>query len=159
MLFHASLLVWLLFVSYRVSIIGRLGYDILSNGKDGLNSDVHDHHTLGTEVERKNLKSVGNEQAGETDIVEDAEEPDESNLGIASTSVGVSDTTIRLLLGGRSLKLGVLVNAPGEGPEDESEDHTRDGSEEKRTTSDLVDSEGSTNGDGQIEDGLSSREL
>ncbi len=47
----------------------------------GLDGDVHDHDTLGTQMERKDLESVRDKQARETDVVEDTEDPDEDDLG------------------------------------------------------------------------------
>lgn len=57
-------------------------------GKDGLNSDIHDHHTLGTEVERQDFERVGDKETRESNGVEDAEDPDEDNL--ADTVAGLA---------------------------------------------------------------------
>jgi hypothetical protein len=35
-------------------------------GKDGLHGDVHDHDTLGTEVEGQDFEGIGDEQTRET---------------------------------------------------------------------------------------------
>jgi hypothetical protein len=132
---------------------------LVSNGEDGLNGDVHDHHALGTEVERKNLKGISDEETRETNVVEDTEDPNSGDLSITGTCVGVRDTTIRLFFCGRSSVFRVLVDTTSDGPEEETENHTGDSSKEERATSDLVDGEGSTNGDDQIENCLASREL
>lgn len=132
---------------------------LVTNGEDGLDRDIHDHHALSTEMEGKDLKGVSDEQARPTDIVEDTENPDSSDLSKASALVGVCDTTIRHILGGWSCVLRVLIDTTGDGPEYETENHTSDGEKEERTTSDLINGKSSTNGDGQIENGLSSREL
>ena len=49
-------------------------------GEDGLNRDVHDHHTLGAEVERQDFEGIGNKQPRETNGVEDTKDPDKDNL-------------------------------------------------------------------------------
>lgn len=43
-------------------------------------------------MEGQNLKSICDEKAGETNVVKDAEEPDEDDLGISGGGVGVSHT-------------------------------------------------------------------
>lgn len=132
----------------------RRGY-VLANGEDSLDGNVHDHHALSTEVERQNLKSVGNEETGETNGVEDTEEPDEGQLGIAGTLVGDLDTVGELLRDG-NLDLRVLVDGTGDGPEGEGGDHAAGGGEEERATTEAINAEGSSNRDGEIEDGLAS---
>lgn len=47
--------------------------DLLSNGKDSLDGNVHNSHSLGTEMKGEDLEGVGNEQTGETNIVENTE--------------------------------------------------------------------------------------
>jgi hypothetical protein len=114
------------------------GY-VLSNGQDGLDGDVHDHHTLGAKMEGENFESVGDEETRETNVVEDAEDPDEDELGVSGPGVGL---------------VRVLVDGTGDGPAHESEDHAEDGGQEERATAELVDAQGSGNGDGEIENGL-----
>jgi hypothetical protein len=121
---------------------------LVTDSKDGLNGNVHDHHTLGTEMEGKNLEGVGDEKAGETNVVEDTEDPNSGDLSIAGACVGVRDTTVRVIFSGGSSVFRVLVDTTSDGPEEETENHTRDSSKEERATSDLVDSKGSTDGDG-----------
>jgi len=40
---------------------------LVTDGKDGLDSDVHDHETLGTKAEGQDLQSVCDEKAGPTE--------------------------------------------------------------------------------------------
>lgn len=47
--------------------------DILSHGQHSLHGDVHDHHALGTQMEREDFQSVRDQQAREANVVEDAE--------------------------------------------------------------------------------------
>lgn len=63
-------------------------WHLRAESKDGLDGDVHNHHTLGTEVEGQDLESITDEQTRETDIVEDTEDPDEDDLGIAKSGLG-----------------------------------------------------------------------
>lgn len=59
--------------------------DLLSESQDGLDCQVHDCHSLSTEVIGENLERVGNQQTGETDIVEDTEDPDKDDLSDAKS--------------------------------------------------------------------------
>jgi len=58
---------WQIGPCHRVSLI--------TNGKDGLDSNVHDHEALGAKAEGQDLQSVCNEEAGPTNRVEDPEDP------------------------------------------------------------------------------------
>lgn len=131
--------------------------NILANGEDGLDGDVHDHHTLSTKVEGQNLKSVGDKETRETDGVEDTEEPNEGQLGVSGTLVGDLDT-VGELVGDGNLNLGVLVDSTSDGPESERGDHTAGGGQEERTATELVDAKSGSDRDGKIEDGLSGRQ-
>ena len=81
-------------------------------GEDGLDSDIHDHDTLGAQVERQDFQCVGDEQTRETNGVEDTEDPDEGDL---------SDT-----VGGRTaLNTARVFELAGKGsPDSEGENHT-----------------------------------
>ncbi len=57
---------------------------VVSENQSSLNCQVHDHETLGTQLVWKNLERVGDEKSRPTDGVEDTEEPDPSNLWVAS---------------------------------------------------------------------------
>ncbi|KAI6757422.1 hypothetical protein HG531_003247 [Fusarium graminearum] len=76
---------------HKVPVVGEVVpgklVGLVSNGEDGLDGDVHDHHTLGTEMEGKDLKGVGDEETRETNVVEDTEDPDSGDLSIASAFV------------------------------------------------------------------------
>jgi hypothetical protein len=54
----------------------RLGRE----GENGLNGDIHDHHTLGAEVERQDFEGIGDKETRETNRVEDTKDPDKDNL-------------------------------------------------------------------------------
>jgi len=45
-----------------------------AQGQHGLHRQVHDHHTLGAQLVGQDLEGIGDEQARETDVVEDTEE-------------------------------------------------------------------------------------
>ena len=49
-------------------------------GQDGLDCDVHDHDTLGTEMERQDFQGIGDKETRETNGVEDTKDPDKDNL-------------------------------------------------------------------------------
>lgn len=122
---------------------GQIGANILSNGKDGLNGDVHDHHALSAEMEGQNLKGVGDKQTRETDVVEDTEHPDEDELSVSAARVG---------------PVGVFVDGTGDGPANEGANHTKDRGEEERATTETVNAQGCGDGDYEIENGLAGGE-
>ena len=138
------------------------GVGLGADSQGGLDGDVHDHDTLGTEMEGEDLQGIGNKETGETDVVEDTENPDEDDL--ADTVAGLS--------------AGIVVHGGHDGPEGESNNHTyinrltsvpclsytraaltSDGSQEEGATSHAVDHEGGTDGAGQIQDSLAGRDL
>lgn len=96
---------------------------LVAEGQDGLDGDVHEHHALGAQLEGQDLEGVGDEHAGEADVVEDAEEPDEDELGPA---------------GGGVAHARVLVEGAADGPAGEGDDHARDGDEEERPAAETV---------------------
>lgn len=63
---------------------------LTTNSQDSLNGDVHDHKTLSTEAIRQDLQSIGDEQTGPGESVEDAEDPDERDLCVAGAGVGLA---------------------------------------------------------------------
>lgn len=134
------------------------GNNLLSESQDGLDGDVHDHHTLGTEMEGENLQGVADEKSRETNAVEDTEDPDEGKLGVSSTGVGVLNT-VCILIGDGDLDLGVLVDGGGDCPADEGRNHTASRNQEKRAATELVNAEGGSNGRSEIENGFSGGQL
>jgi len=117
---------------------------LVAEGENGLDDNVHDGHTLSTELERQDLEGVGDEQTGETNIVEDAEEPDEGDLRVAGSHVRLAR---------------VLVDGTNDGPDEERGAHASGGDQEQGATAEVVDGHGSTDGHDQVEDGLASGEL
>ncbi len=120
------------------------GVGLATNSENSLNSDVHDHETLGTESIRKNFESVGNKQTRPSERIADTEEPDEWNLSVAGCGVAVA---------------GVLVDGAGNGPADETDDHTSGGAEEERTTTDFVDQGSCVDGNEKSQDALTTGKL
>jgi hypothetical protein len=49
-------------------------------GENGLNGDVHNHHALGSEVERQDFQGVGDQETRETNGVKDTKDPNEDDL-------------------------------------------------------------------------------
>lgn len=85
------------------------GVCLTADGENGLNGDVHDHEALGTEAVGQNLKSVCNEQTRPGERVEDTEDPNEGNLGVAGAGVCL---------------VRVLVDGASNGPANEVDGHT-----------------------------------
>jgi hypothetical protein len=112
-------------------------------GEDGLDSDVHDHDTLGTQVVGEDFEGIRDQETGETNGVEDAEDPDEDDLA----------DTVTLLFAA-----GFVLTSQGS-PDGEGDNHTSHGGEEERASSEFVDSERSGDGDNQAEGGVAKLEL
>lgn len=68
-------------------VVPRDGVGLTAHGENSLNSDVHDHETLGTKGIWQNLESVGNEQTGPGKGIEDTKEPHKGNLCVSGTLV------------------------------------------------------------------------
>lgn len=137
---HATLFVWLAGVSDKESATRGTRVYVLSNGQDGLDDNVHNHHTLGAKVEGQDLEGVRDQQTGEPNVVKDSKDPDEDELGVPGTLVGAAR---------------VLVDGAGDGPADKRGDHAADGDQEEGTATKVVDCQSSTDGARQIENGLS----
>jgi hypothetical protein len=78
-------------------VVDGEGVGLGREGEDGLNGDVHNHNTLGAEVEGQDLEGIGNEETRETNGVEDAEDPDEDNL----TDTKTFGAVVRFVLAGQ----------------------------------------------------------
>ena len=120
-------------------VLPRDGVGLVADGEDGLDCDVHDHQTLGAETEGQNLESVGDEQTGPGDGVEDAENPDDGDLDVSGGLVGVA---------------GVLVDCRGDSPDGEHDDHTGGTDEEEAATTGRVDKCGGGDGCDKSDGGL-----
>lgn len=64
-------------------VVKSNGVGLVADGKSDLDEEVHDHQATGTKTVGQDLEGVGNEKTGPGDRVEDIEEPDESDLGVA----------------------------------------------------------------------------
>jgi len=116
---------------------------LVTDGQDGLDGQVHDHETLGTETEWQDLDGVGDEETRPGDGVEDTEDPDDWDLDVTGSLVG----------GTR-----VLVDGRGDGPEDEHDDHTGGTDEEEWATTSPVNQSGRGDGNDEGEHGGSNVE-
>lgn len=117
----------------------RVGVGVESEG--GLDGQVHDHETLGTQLVRQNFDGIADEQTGPGHGVEDTVNPDEDDHGIAGALLAV-----------------LIVEARRESPEDESDEHAGGGGQEHGPTADLVNKQGHGDRDDEGEAGLASRQ-
>jgi hypothetical protein len=60
---------------------------LTADSEDGLDGDVHDHKTLGTECVGQNLKSVGDKQTRPSKGIAHTKEPHKRNLCVSGTLV------------------------------------------------------------------------
>jgi hypothetical protein len=95
--------------------------DVLVDGKRNLDEEVHDHETLGTDLEGQDLDGVGNEESRPGKSVSDRKDPDHGN----DTPTG-GHTTMLLLLG------------RADSPDDEAHTHGGGGGDEKRSAAHAV---------------------
>ena len=122
-------------------VVKRQGVGVGVEGERSLDHQVENHETLGTQLVRQNLNGVTDEKTGPGDGVEDTKEPDEEDHGV---------------VGAGSIVL--IVQARGEGPEDEGAEHTRRGGKEHGTAADLVDEQRHRDGNEEGQAGLAGRE-
>lgn len=112
------------------------GVDVLVDGKRNLDEEVHNHETLGTNLEGQDLDSVGHKQTRPSQSVSNGEDPDHGNNTLTS---GLA--TLLLLLGG------------ADGPDNEAHAHGCGSSNEERSATDAVTQQGARNGDDEGQDG------
>lgn len=124
-----------------VEVLKGNGVGVDVEGESGLDGDVHDHETLGTQSVGENLDGVADEETRPGERVHDSEEPDEEDHGLVGT---------------RSALL--VPEGRGDGPEDEGTEHATGGSQESRATAELVDEESHGDGDDEGKAGLTSGE-
>jgi hypothetical protein len=105
----------------RVEVLESVRVDVLVDGQSNLNEQVHDHETLGTNLEGQDLDSVGDKQTRPSQRVSDGEDPDHSNDGLTS-----------------SLALGSLLLRRSDSPDDEGDAHGCGGRDEERATTDAI---------------------
>lgn len=120
-------------------------WDLLSENKSSLDSQVHDHQSLGTELVWQDLKSVGDKETRPGERVEYTEHPDEDDLRISRT------LDILLTTG--------LKSSSGDGPGQEHEEHACSSNQKQWATSNAVNKECAEDGDDKTEKGLASIEL
>lgn len=109
--------------------------DLVVHNERDVDGDVHDHHTLGAELEGQDLDGVGDEQTGPGEGVADTVEPEEDDDGDAG-----------------ALVCGLAVLGAGDGGGHEAQKHTSGGGKEERATTDAVTQHGAGDGDDQGED-------
>jgi hypothetical protein len=108
-----------------LQMIEAEGVDVLVDGQSNLNEQVHDHETLGTDLEGQDLDSVGNKQTGPGKRVSYGEDPDHGNDSLTS-----------------GLALLSLLLGRADCPNDEGETHGGGCSNEHRATADTVNKQG-----------------
>ena len=105
-----------------------------------MNSQVHDHDSLGSEHVWENLEGVSNEKTGPTDGIEDTEEPDPCDLNVtAALDIGLS---------------GGLETCGSDSPGEEHSAHTTEGDQEEGSATDSVDETGGGKSDDQRQESL-----
>lgn len=118
-----------------LKVVETVGVDILVDGQSNLDEEVHDHETLGANLEGQNLNGVGDEQTRPCKSVTGGEDPDHGNDSLTSGLAAVC-----LLLG--------RANSPN----NEGNAHGRSGGDEKRAATDAVNEECAGNGDNERKD-------
>ena len=89
-------------------VLPRDGVRLATHGENGLHRDVHDCQTLGTQTVRQDFERVGDEQTRPCERVAHTVDPDEGNLSVSSSGVGLA---------------GVFVYRAGDGPANEGSQH------------------------------------
>jgi hypothetical protein len=112
------------------------GVDVLVDGESNLDEEVHDHETLGTNLEGQDLDSIGNEETRPCKSIGNREDPDHGN-----------DTTTS----GHAAMHLLLRRA--DSPNDEAHAHGCGGGDEKRSASHAVTEERARNGDDERKNG------
>jgi hypothetical protein len=120
----------------RVEVVEAQGVNVLVDSQSDLDEQVHDHQTLGTNLERQNLDSVGDEQTRPSQRISDGEDPDHGNDGLTS-----------------SLALGSLLLRRSDSPDDEGNAHGCGGRDEEWATTNAINEQSAGDGDDERQDG------
>lgn len=112
-----------------------VGVDILVEGESDLDPEVHEHETLGADLEGQNFDGVGDEETRPRKRIGDGEDPDHSDDGTAS-----GDAALCLL--GRANR-----------PNNEGNAHGASCSQEERATSEAIDHHSAGHGNNERQDG------
>jgi hypothetical protein len=110
--------------------------DVLVDGESNLDEEVHDHETLGANLEGQDLDGVGYEETRPCKSVGDREDPDHGN---DTTTSG--HATVHLFL------------RRADGPNDEAHAHGCGGGDEKRSASHAVTEKRARNGNDEGKNG------
>ena len=118
-----------------MEVLETVGVDVLVDSQSDLDEQVHNHETLGTDLEGQDLNGVGDEQTGPGKRVGNREDPDHSNDGLTSSLALLS-----FLLRGANC------------PDDEGKAHGSSSGDEERAATDPVTEESAGDGDDERED-------
>jgi hypothetical protein len=111
------------------------GVDVLVDGQSNLDEQVHDHQTLGTNLERQDFNCVGDKQTRPSQRISDGEDPDHGNDGLTS-----------------SLALSSLLLRRSNSPHDEGNAHGCGSRDEERATTNAINKQSAGNRDDERED-------
>jgi hypothetical protein len=117
-----------------------VGVDV--EGKSGLDTDVENHETLGSQLVWEDFNGVADKETRPGKRVKDTEQPDEEHHG----NVG-------------SWGVELVIESRGQSPEDEGTEHTTSGNEEERSSTNLVNEKSHGDTDDEGEESLANREL
>jgi hypothetical protein len=110
--------------------------DVLVDGQGNLDEEVHDHQTLGTNLERQDLDSVGDEQTRPCERVTHREDPDHGDDTFSSGIAAV----------------GLLLRRAN-CPDDEAQAHSTGGDDEERATTNAINEQRARHGNNEGQDG------
>jgi hypothetical protein len=118
----------------RLQVIEAERVDVLVDSQRNLDEEVHDHETLGTNLEWQDFDSVCDQETRPSQSIGDAEKPDHGNDGLA----------------GGLATLGFLLRRANR-PNNEADAHRCSSSKEERSSSDAVDKQSAGHGDDERE--------
>ena len=110
------------------------GVDVVVDDEGDVDSNVHDHHALCTQLERQDLDGVGDEQTRPRERVADTMEPEEDDDSNTGASVA-----------------GLAVLRTSDSCSHETQKHTSGGCKEEWPATDAVTEQGARNGHDQRE--------
>lgn len=126
-----------------VDVFPRNWVSLIPEHQCSLDGQVHDHKSLRSQLVRENLERVCDEEARPGKCVEDAEEPDEDDLGIPS---GLH-------------VIGHLESGSSDGPCQKHQAHARGRGQEEWSSSHTINKESTANTNNQTHQGLAAIEL
>lgn len=119
-----------------LEVVEAVRVDVLVDGEGNLDEEIHDHETLGANLEGQDFDSVCDEKTRPGERVGDGEDPDHGNDGLASCLAAMS-----------------LLLRRADCPDDEGQAHRSRGGDEEWAATNAIDEQSARDGNDKRKNG------